>query len=550
MAYPERRPVRTRLGRAKRAALSTISVAGSIGLLGIAGCSVDNSNGITGGSDENYVVAEGTEPQNPLIPTNTNEVGGSRIIDCLFAGLTYHDAEGNSHLETAESIDSNEDNTEYTVHLKDTKFSDGSPVTSHSFVDAWNFAVENSHLNTYVFEPIKGYEEGATSMEGLQVIDDRTFRIVLSEPVAGFEERLGYNVFSPLPEQAFDDIDAFGEEPIGNGPYKLAGWGHNQGATVVPNEEYNGDRKAQNEGVQFNFYASPDAAYADLLSNNLDVIEAVPDTAMTTYKEDLGDRAVNKPYAGFTSFTIPERLDHFSGEEGKLRRQAISHAIDRQQIIDTIFAGTKTPAKDFSSPAIPGYDSDIPGNEVTEFDPEKAKELWKQADDIDKWDGDFQLAYNSDGAGNKAWAEAVANSIKNVLGIEAHGEAYPDFKSMRDDVTSRTIETPFRTGWVGEYPSVENFLTPLYGSQGGSNDGDYSNPEFDRLLAKASGAKSPEQATEIYNQAQEILFQDLPVIPLWYENTTGGTSENVDNVDFTWRQQPSYYAITKDEKQQ
>jgi len=511
---------------------------------------VDNSNGITGGGDANYVVANGSEPQNPLIPTNTNEVGGSRIIDCLFAGLTYHDAEGKSHLETAESIDSNEDNTEYTVHLKETTFSDGSPVTSHSFVDAWNFAVENSHLNAYVFEPIKGYEEGAKSMEGLQVIDDRTFRIVLSEPVANFEDRLGYNVFSPLPEKAFADIDAFGEEPIGNGPYKLLGWGHNQGATVVPNDEYQGDRKPQNEGIQFNFYASPDAAYADLLANNLDVLEAVPDTAMTTFEEDLGERAVNKPYAGFSSITIPERLDHFNGEEGKLRRQAISHAIDRQQIIDTIFAGTMTPAKDFSSPAVPGYDADIPGNEVTEFNPEKAKELWKQADAINKWDGEFKLAYNADGAGNKAWSEAVANSVKNVLGIEAVGEAYPDFKSLRDEVTSETIETPFRTGWVGEYPSIENFLTPLYSTNGGSNDGGYSNPEFDRLLTKASGAGTAQEANTVYNQAQEVLFEDLPVIPLWYNNTNGGFSENVENVDFTWRQQPNYYAITKDKDQQ
>lgn len=127
MAHPRRRLLRTELGRAKQAAFSALGLAGSVALLGTAGCSVDNSNGITGGGDANYVVANGSEPQNPLIPTNTNEVGGSRIIDCLFAGLTYHDAEGKSHLETAESIDSNEDNTEYTVHLKETTFSDAPP---------------------------------------------------------------------------------------------------------------------------------------------------------------------------------------------------------------------------------------------------------------------------------------------------------------------------------------------------------------------------------------------------------------------------------------
>ena len=519
----------------------------ALSLATLAGCSVDNSNGISDGASGNLVIAEGTEPQNPLIPTNTNEVGGGRIVDSLFAGLMYYDAEGKSHNETAESIEANGDNTQFTVELKDTTFSDGSPVTAHSFVDAWNFAMENSHLNAFFFEPIKGFKEGAESMEGLEVIDDHTFRITLDEPAADFPERLGYVAFAPLPEQAFEDIDAFGEEPIGNGPYKLAGWNHNQGATIVPNEKYEGERQPQNDGVQFNFYAAPDAAYADLMSDNLDVMEAVPDTAMTIFEQDLGDRAVNEPYAGFTSFTIPERLEHFGGEEGKLRRQAISHAIDRQKIIDTIFAGTMTPAKEFSSPALPGYDPDIPGNEVTKFDPDKARELWDKANEIDKWEGDFKLAYNSDGAGNKAWAEAVTNSIKNVLGIEAHGDPYPDFKSLRDGVANRTIETSFRTGWVADYPSVGNFLGPLYATGGGSNDGDYSNPEFDRLLSQAEAAANPKQATEIYNQAQEILFEDLPAIPLWYDNTTGGFSENVDNVEFTWKRQPNYYAITKNE---
>ena len=74
---------------------------------------------------------------------------------------------------------------------------------------------------------------------------------------------------------------------------------------------------------------------------------------------------------------------------------------------------------------------------------------------------------------------------------------------------------------------------------------DSANPEFDKLLEEALTAKSDDEATEKYNEAQAILFQDLPAIPLWYSNATGGYSENVDNVVFSWKSQPVYYNITK-----
>ena len=139
----------------------------------------------------------------------------------------------------------------------------------------------------------------------------------------------------------------------------------------------------------------------------------------------------------------------------------------------------------------------------------------------------------------------MTNSIKNTLGIEAVGAPYPDFKSLRDEVTNRTITTGFRTGWQADYPSLGNFLTALYGTGAGSNDGDYSNPEFDAKMKEAAGASSTDESNKLYNDGQAILFQDLPAIPLWYANSTGGYSENVDNVVFSWKSQPVYYNITR-----
>src|SRR5699024_11618272 len=79
-----------------------------------------------------------------------------------------------------------------------------------------------------------------------------------------------------------------------------------------------------------------------------------------------------------------------------------------------------------------------------------------------------------------------------------------------------------------------NFLAALYGTGAGSNDGDYSNPDFDAKIREADAADSPEEAAERFKEAQTILFKDLPAIPLWYSNGTAGYSENVDNVVFGW----------------
>ena len=163
---------------------------------------------------------------------------------------------------------------------------------------------------------------------------------------------------------------------------------------------------------------------------------------------------------------------------------------------------------------------------------------------ISRWSGTFSIAYNSDG-GHQAWVDAVTNSVKNTLGIDAVGAPYPDFKSLRSEVTNRTITSAFRTGWQADYPGKYNFLAPIYGTGAGSNDTDYSSAEFDGLLQQAASASSNDEANSILDKAQEVLFKDLPVIPLWYSNVVGGWSENVDNVVFGWNSVPIYNEITK-----
>lgn len=528
-----------------------------VGGLTLAACGSDSDGGSAGGSDA-VITVYGTNPQNPMIPTATNEVGGGDPIQNLFAGLVAYNADGSVVNEVADSIDS-KDSINWTVKLKDGwKFTDGSPVTAQSFVRAWNYGANpaNKQLNNYFFYPIEGTDDvgntvdGAKEMSGLKVVDDKTFTIKLKSAESDFPLRLGYSAYFPVPDSAFDSsgkiTKAYGDKPIGNGPYMLTdkGWEKAKQIAMVPNPDYKGAHKPKNGGLTFKFFNSTDSAYSAVQSGELDVLDQVPPSALTTFETDDTVKAYNEPGSNFSSLTIPERLAHFKGEEGNLRRAAISMATNRKEITEKIFNGARTPAKDFTSPVLDGWTDNVPGNEVLEFDAAKAKDLWAQADKISKWDGKFQIAYNNDGAGNKEFSEAMANQLKNTLGIDASAKVYATFDELRKDVTDRTIKTAFRTGWQADYPSMLNYLGPIYATGAGSNDGDYSNKQFDKLVTEASAAQG-DARYKLITEAQTILLKDLPALPLWYQNATAVTGKDVKGFVFTWQQKPQYYALTK-----
>jgi oligopeptide transport system substrate-binding protein len=527
----------------------------SLGALAFTACGGGGgeAEGDQGADGEMVINAHGVEPQNPLVPTNTNEVGGGHIVDAIFAGLVSYNTDGSTELEVAESIES-EDNLTWTITLKDGwTFSDGSPVTANSFVDAWNYGAdpENAQLNAYFFNPIEGTDDEGSSTDGdtisgLEVIDDLTFEVTLKEAAADFPDRLGYSAYFPLPEVAFEDMEAFGEKPVSNGPYVLEEWNHDVEAVLATNPDYEGNRTPENDGLVFTFYTDPDAAYTDVQSGVLDIMDQVPPSAIATFQDDESIQAFTEPGSVNATITIPESLEHFGDdEEGQLRRQAISKAIDREAITSTIFDDTHTPSTDFSSPLMPDYTENIEGAEILEFDAEEAQDLWAQADEINEFSGTFELSYNADGAGNREWVEAVTNQIRENLEIEAEPNAFATFAEFRELITNRELDTAFRTGWQPDYPSVYNYIAPIFGTGAGANDGDYSNSEFDTKLREAAAAEDDNARAEILAEAQAILLEDLPAIPLWNRDAIAIAAQGVEGVQVNWQNQPEYHLVTK-----
>ncbi|MGH3705828.1 MAG: ABC transporter substrate-binding protein, partial [Agromyces sp.] len=181
----------------KRIGVAAIALAAA-GALTLSGCTSGGADPSAPAGDATAVITtNGSEPQNPLIPTNTNEVGGGKILDAIFAGLVYYDAKGAAHNDVAEEI-TTDDAQNYTIKLKaDQKFTNGEPVTAASFVDAWNYGADtaNEQLSQYFFESIEGfsYDESVPELPGLVVVDDTTFTVALSQPESDFPLRLGYS---------------------------------------------------------------------------------------------------------------------------------------------------------------------------------------------------------------------------------------------------------------------------------------------------------------------------------------------------------------------
>jgi oligopeptide transport system substrate-binding protein len=530
------------------------------------------------GPSTGIVTISNGEPQNPLVGSMTNETEGGLVVQHLYSGLVYYDAEGVVHNEIAESIES-DDNQNWTITIQDGwEWSDGTPVTADNFVDAWNWAGygPNGAKGAGFFSSIEGFAEAqgvpefddegnvtsmleeptAETLSGLEAVSETEFTVKLTQPESDFPIRLGYSAFYPLPEAFFDDPDAFGTEPattIVNGPYTLESWEHESQISLVPNEAYEGDRKAQNGGLDFIVYTDEDTSYADLQGGNLDILENVPTSAMSTFEEELGEGAVSEPSASFAALTVPEWLPEFQGDAGLKRRQALSMAINRDQITETIFAGTRIPATDFTSPVIDGWTGEIPGNEVTTYNAEEAKKLWDEANAEDPLPDDYVLTISTNtDSDHQTWVEAVCNGYINDLDIKCEMTGYPTFDEVlneRDKGPKGKVDGLFRAGWSADYPSLQNYLGPLYSKAAlaGSNDGRYESDEFDAALSEAAAATSLEEANELYNKAQEVLFKDLPGIPLWYYSTTAGHSEAVDNVDFGWDSLPLLYEVTKTE---
>ncbi len=389
--------------------------------------------------------------------------------------------------------------------------------------------------------------EVGTALAGLTKVDDLTFTVELSAPNPEFPLTLGYAAYFPLPDVALEDPVAFEEAPIGNGPFMMNGvWEHDVQIATTAYPDYQGPNPAQIQDLTFQIYADVLTAYPDVLGGNLDILNGVPPDFLGTYQDEFPDRNAEFGTTSFNYLGFPGYLnDQFTLEH----RRALSMAVDRELIAEQIFLGARDPAFSAIPPNLFGRD------EVCEFwnyDPEAAAALWDAAPEL----GPFEVWFNA-GAGHDLWVDAVVNQWAQNLGLDPASVTYQqlEFAEYLEVVDDAALTGPFRLGWGQDYPSPYNFLFPLYHSANaapvGSNATFYNNPEFDELLASGveafAASGNIEDALPDYYAAEELLCNDVNIMPMFFGKTQVVWNEGIDNVFVDSYGDLGYSAVTADD---
>jgi len=515
-----------------------------------------SDSGGGGGDGSGVVSASWGDPQNPLEPANTNEVQGGKVLNMIFRGLKQYDAKTGAAQNMLADKTETTDSQNFTVTIKNGwKFSNGEAVTAKSFVDAWNYgaSLKNNQKNAYFFGYIDGYakvhpdsgSQSADNLSGLKVTGTNTFTVKLNQKFSTFPDTLGYAAYSPLPKAFFDNHAAWVKKPVGNGPYTIESYTKGSKMSLRKWDGYSGTDKAQNGGVDLKVYTDNNTAYTDLLAGNLDLVDDVPAAQLKNAKSDLNGRYINTPAGIIQTLAFPFYDKKWDASGVEKVRKGLSMAINRKQITETIFQKTRTPATDWTSPVLGekgGFQDGLCGD-ACDYDPAKAKQLVKDGGGIPG--GQVKISYNADTGSHKEWVDAVCNSINNALDNDKAcvGNPVGTFADFRNQIGQHKMPGPFRAGWQMDYPLIQNFLQPLYYTNASSNDGQWTNKDFDKLVDQANAETDRAKAVKLFQQAEGVVRDNMAAIPLWYQNGSAGYSDKVSNVALNQFSVPVYNEI-------
>ena len=488
-------------------------------------------------------------------PALSTTVSASQVGESLYDGLTkvdYSDIENPVvRGEAAESWEPNEDGTEWTFTVRDDLFfSDGTQVLPSSFKRSFERSSEPDFAGdySYLFSFFEGGQEkldgAADEITGVVADDDEmTLTTTLSAPYANFDAVIGFKLFAPMPEAVEELTDQNEWETmdgglIGNGPFMLDAPINDQEIVLVPNPEWDGTKYDEELGL-------PEQPYLDRLTFR---VSADQDTAYNAFEAGEGQTAtivagrvqeavdnyattLNDPALGIYYFQINDRDPRVGGEENKLLRQAISQAIDRDEINQAVYEGTRTNATGITPPGIPGFQEGL--CDYCEYDPEAAQAAY------DEWvDAGNSLAeplpiqLNAD-AGHEPGVQIIIDNL-DAIGIPATAEAIPSETYFGQLAEGACVIC--RAGWLADYPTYDNFMFDLFDTSAldGNNYG-YSNPEFDELLAEAKATTDADTAADLFQQAEQILLNDdIGTIPInWYLGTVAYNPDEVANLSQT-----------------
>ena len=473
----------------------------------------------------------------PIIPM-TVDTATTRVMDMVWTGLVRYDDKLKPYNANAESIKTT-DNATFTITLKKGyTFSDGTPVTADSYVDAWNYSAygPNAAQSASYFNLIKGYDKtnpdapagsstapapSAKTLSGLKKVSDTEFTVALSKPMSSFPAILGYSIFYPMPKSFFADPKAYEKLPIGNGPYKMTKLVPGQEVDLVKTPGYTHEDAGKADGLNFVSFAEDTAAYTAVQGNQLDYAP-VPTAYLKTFQADFPGQSALVPGTTMMDMQIPLYDKRYANPDVRV---ALSMAIDRKSIVSALLPGAATPADGWVTPPLPGYQAGACGENCS-YQPDKAKALWAKAG----FTGDVVITTL---APQNTLFTSVCQSISDTLGVKCSVNSVADRTSYKAIAQAFKAPGPVRWGWAIDYPTMENMLVPRFIANGSSNWMKYDSPAYQKLIDAANAATTDAEAAKQFNAAQAVLGTDMPDVPIYFAQGAGVWSSGTKDLTIT-----------------
>ena len=502
-------------------------------LLTMSGCGQSGSSASS--SSKAFAYSELADPPT-LDPALVNEGAGVNIDRYVFEGLVSYDSQtGEAKPAVARSWDVNSNATEFTFHLnKGLKFSDGQEVTAADFTYAWTRALEPATASPTapeVLGQIKGAEDVAQgktkTLAGVSAPDKYTLKVTLVSPMSEFPAMLGHPVASPVPQKEVERAGSkFADAPVGDGPFVVKEWQHNDHILLEKNPQYAGTRKPKVDKVTVKIIPSATTAVAELKAGNIDAVKDVDPAQVASLKKDSKVKYIQKNTSSveLIGFNIKEA----PFDNTKLR-QAISQLIDRKTIADKVVQGQSYPADGFIPTSVFGYQ----GGVLTGYDFSKGASMLASAGyPGGKGLPALTLSYPSQGPNTADIVQAVQSELK-AAGVQVNLQQM-DGNAFLDAMQSGKLGM-FMVSWQADYPGIDGFLQPLFESDniGATNVFNYSNPDVDKLIQKALATTNAGQRNKTFTDAEKQIVSDMPAIPVVFGKNALVYAPRVTNFVYT-----------------
>lgn len=475
------------------------------------------------GAQENtqkaLTIALGSEPD------DLNPVDNDNAYDLIkiYSGLVKSDDDLQMVPDLAESWEMSPDGKIYTFHLKKgIKWQDGTDFTADDVLFTYGLMQSGDWVS--IFSISSDYD----MIQNVSVVDPSTIKFDLKEGVVSFLEKFALPI---LPKHILEGQDLtktdFWQKPIGTGPYRFVEWNKGESLVLEADPDYYG--KAPNfDTLKYVFVPDENARINLLTSGEVDIIKIDP-RSMKALDGMSGIKVLSAPSANWYSINLPNNIEPFSSKEV---RKAIAYAIDKQAIVDTVLNGQGEIAYVPFRKANWVYNPDVAFN----YDPEKAKQLLKDAgftegkDGIFEKDGkklEFDLIYFTSSYERRDIAVAVSTDLAKV-GIKANlvGKSW-------DEVTMADWHNEIvRAGGSCLDPDVYNYneFGSKFINQGYWNMASYSNPEVDKLLEEGRTTFDKDERKKIYQQFQSIIADDQPTVFIAFSNNVYAISDKITGI--------------------